>query len=236
MIVPFKASLLASLCDFWNETFADRRHFTPMTKTRWRERIGVERLLLAVAGKRVVGMIHMGEWSEGECKRRFSGWPRGRMGIVMMLGVLPSKRRKGTGTRLWHAGRDAVKGVEQITLHPGVYAGTPPLWGTPTGPAVSWSDSRTRKFLGERGCGPRAKAMTMAIDLPAALPAMRVKTVEVAPGIQAIVGNGRTPLASIEARSIEVLTYPETDTRGHARYQRAGFVKVADWALYNHGE
>lgn len=235
MIVPLKPAHLAPLCDFWNETFADRRHFTPMTPSRWRERIGTERLLVAIAGRHVVGMIHVGEWGEAACRRRFPGWPRGRMGVVMMLGVLPSARRQGIGTRLWHAGRDAIAGVEQVTLSPGVYGGTPPLWGTPTGPAVTWSDSRTRKFLGERGCAPRAKAVTMEIALPAALPAMRVKTVEVAPGVRAIVGKGRTPLRSVEARRIEVLTYPEIDSRGHARFERAGFVKVADWALYNHG-
>jgi GNAT superfamily N-acetyltransferase len=252
-IVAYQPRHAGALCDFWNEVFADRWHFSPLTPGRWAECVAeraafrADRLLLAISGKAVAGLIHVGEWDFDECRRRFRDWPRGSMGLVMMLAVKPSERRKGIGGRLWLAGKEALAGVEQVCLHAGLYEFTPPLWGTPKGPAVSWGDSATKKFLAARGYGPRTRARSLALALAQApkLPRLWVRTAEVTPRVHAIV-SARTrkapglvllprraeALAAAGVAELEVVTLPEIEPRVLARWERAGFAKAADWALY----
>jgi len=235
-----------AVCDFWNDTFSDRRHFTAMTPARWREVIEERddfdpaRLVLAVERGRVEGLIHVGELQERECRRRWRDWPRGTMGLVMMLAVRTERRRRGIGGKLWLAGRDAVH-PEQWCLDRGIYAMTPPLWGMPDGPAVLWDDSRTRKFLATRGYGTRSKIRAVELDLRLAVnvPALKVRTAAVSPSTHGVIQRkGKaldvriTELRRAGVSRLEIVVDVEREWELLERLSRAGFIKVCDWAAY----
>lgn len=176
--VPWKPSLLPALVRFWNRAFAGRRNFFPadaaLLKRRLLDRGGSRGIVVALAGREIVGLAHGVRRPESLCRTLDPAWPGGPQGVVAFLFVEPAHRRRGVGDALWHAVLRRFRGVRQVVLdgqclspHYGNAEGPfTPLWGTPEGVAVDWADSAAKKFLARKGFAPRTKGVQLAAELP----------------------------------------------------------------------
>lgn len=167
-------SRLGALLRFWNSEFSHFPRFATATEGWLAERLD-RGLLVAVDGDDVVGLIHVGVTPEEQCRARVAGWPGGTQGYVALFAVAKARRRRGIGTELWRAGKDALAGTKQVVIDGdgrNPWYARPPAFGAPWGPAVPWSDGETKKFLAMRGYGARAKAVEFAdgIVVPEAEP------------------------------------------------------------------
>ncbi len=110
--------------------------FEPQPFARaWRESLlappqGIYRLLVACAGEQVVGFAAIGPTQDPD-----AGLSTGEL---LALGVHPSARRVGHGSRLLNAAVDTLRGAGGDTLY---------AW-------VLSSDEATRAFLQQSGLGP----------------------------------------------------------------------------------
>lgn len=178
---PYRPSLGPALVKLWNRSFARCRHFVPLTPGLFRKRVEARRtfepedLIVAREGREVTGFVHVGKRSEALCRKTCRDWPGGWQGLVAFLVVAPERRQRGLGTELWHRGIERLRGTRQVILpapeeNPfyGAPSGLPPLWGTPRGVAVPWEDAGTRKFLADKGYGPRSRAVQLVLSLTGA--------------------------------------------------------------------
>ncbi|MHC4605991.1 MAG: GNAT family N-acetyltransferase [Planctomycetota bacterium] len=192
----YRADLLPQIVAFWNRVFADRRNFFPIDEKTFLERIvekktAVEQFrpdgfLMAVRGDRVAGILHAGRNPEAVCRVLNPEWPGGEQGYVALVAVDKQDRRKGIGTELWRLGQEFFANAAQVVvdgqcLNP-FYGNSEgpftPLWGTPEGISVLWSDGETRGFFARRGYAPRYKGVHMQLDVGsvAVQPVDRIET------------------------------------------------------------
>jgi len=161
---PFQKDDLAPLLDFWNNAFADRRNFYPITAADFQNRIldceafDPNGLILAWhedpdGSSHLAGIVHgfrpvpqQGLYAKWEARHNLA-----------LLYVEPSLRRQGIGSRL-------LRAVENWLYYCHVYVGGPaqPCYGTIEGPrppffgssqrmGVSVHDSSLINFLAYRG-------------------------------------------------------------------------------------
>jgi GNAT superfamily N-acetyltransferase len=168
-VESFRPADLPALVRAWNGWFGERRRFRPLTAELLRSKVlrhpdfDPRGLLLAREGRRLAGFVHAGR--------------RKGQGFIAFVWVDPSCRRRDLGTLLWHRALEFARTAGQVLfLNPwenpfyGNPPGEPPLWGTPFGPALDWSDSATLKFLARKGYAPQSRAALLARDLAAAVP------------------------------------------------------------------
>jgi ribosomal protein S18 acetylase RimI-like enzyme len=179
-------SLLPAMVRFWNQAFAAKRNFVPVTERTFVERVtGREstfekfdpsRLIVARDGREIAGFIHVGIRPEQLCRILDPEWRSGTQGYVAFFWVDPARRRKGLGTELWHRGLERLKRTRQVVLDGQCFnpfygnseGPFTPLWGTPEGVSIDWGDSATKKFFARKGFAPRFKGVQLSLDLAAA--------------------------------------------------------------------
>jgi GNAT superfamily N-acetyltransferase len=237
----YSASLLPAIVRFWNRSSKHEAHFLRMTARVFRERVArppgfdPEGFIAARTPRGLAGFIHVGR--------------RGRQGFVAFLWVDPSHRRKGLGTRLWHAGLERARQAGQVVvLNPWdnpYYGGgkaRDPLWG-PWGPAVAWRDSATLKFLARKGYAPQSRAVHLALEIAPEKARKGKRELRLVPGGREVVGARpgamKETLESWVARMkrtgggrAEALTFPDLRPEEHRAFVETGFQPVAAWAVF----
>jgi GNAT superfamily N-acetyltransferase len=161
---PFQQSDLATFVDFWNNAFADRRNFYPISTTDFQKRVldcpafDPDGLVLAwhgdkAGGERLVGMVHA--FRPAPPYGLYLRWEQRH--DLALLYVDPAYRRQGIGTRL-------LRAAENWLYYCPVYVGGPaqPCYGTVEGPqapffgssqqlGISVHDRTLINFLAKRG-------------------------------------------------------------------------------------
>jgi len=161
---PFQKSDLAPLIDFWNNSFADRRNFYPITAADFQSRIldceafDPDGLILAwhenqEGSSQLVGMVH--GFRPAPQRGLYAKW--GERHNLALLYVDPTMRRQGIGSRL-------LRAVENWLYYCPVYLGGPgqPCYGAVEGPrppffgssqrmGISVHDTSLVNFLAYRG-------------------------------------------------------------------------------------
>ena len=184
-LAAFRPGILPAVVRFWNRCFSERRNFFPVTEEVFLRRVvekrtAVERFdpegfVVALAGRKVVGLVHAGVRSEEICRSLDASWPGGTQGAIYLIQVDPAHARRGIGSALWHRALVHLRKTRQVVLdgqcvNP-FYGNSEgpftPFWGTPEGISVEWMDSATKKFLARKGFAPRFKAVQLALDIPA---------------------------------------------------------------------
>jgi GNAT superfamily N-acetyltransferase len=163
-LLPFQKSDLASLIDFWNNAFADRRNFYPITAADFQRRVlaceafDPAGLILAWhesqdGSSQLVGMVHA--FRPTPQSGLYAKWEQ-RHNLALLY-VEPTHRRQGIGSRL-------LRAAENWLYYCPVYVGGPaqPCYGTIEGPrppffgssqrmGISVHDSLLINFLAHRG-------------------------------------------------------------------------------------
>jgi len=186
---PYTPELLRSWSRFWNEEFADRHNFFPVTEKLLQERV-IEKdcteepfdplgLIFAVEPRRngaaVVGMIHCGVRSAEVCRNAYADWPGGEAGYVALFAVAKSHRYHGVGTALWRAaesyfdtigcGRPRIDTQGFNPFYGNCDGLCAPPWGSTEGVGIAWDDLATKRFLHLQGYEPTAKAVSFELTL-----------------------------------------------------------------------
>lgn len=143
---PFENSDLASLVDFWNNAFADRRNFYPITPADFESRVlcceafDPNGLILAWqdganGSRRLVGMVHA--FRPAPQSGLYAKWAQ-RHNLALLY-VDPAHRRQGTGSRL-------LRAAENWLYYCPVHVGGPaqPCYGTIEGPRPPFFGSTQR--------------------------------------------------------------------------------------------
>lgn len=179
------------LVRLWNGVFEGERHFEPMTRATWRDRIeranegeefDPDALWVAIDGGRAIGFAHGGLW-EGEFLRHLLPENHPERGghsavaYLAMIAVDPAHRRRGVGRSLVeHLHRSLADrvGAEIPLLADGrafnpfygnFFSPRPVPWGTPEGPAVKRDDAGTVAFFEALGFRRDSAALTVELDL-----------------------------------------------------------------------
>ncbi|MCC6458358.1 MAG: GNAT family N-acetyltransferase [Caldilineaceae bacterium] len=164
LVRPFQANDLAPLVAFWNNAFADKRNFYPITAADFQSRIldcaafDPNGLILAWhdqpgAPSQLVGMVHA--FRPPPQSGLYAKWEQQHQ--LALLYVDPVHRRQGTGTRLLRA---AENWLYYCPVHAGGSA--QPCYGTVEGPrppffgasqrlGISVHDRSLINFLAFRG-------------------------------------------------------------------------------------
>src|SRR5689334_2190396 len=161
---PFQKNDLASIVDFWNNAFADRRNFYPITAADFQRRVldcetfDPNGLILAWhedqdGSSHLAGMAH--GLRPAPKKGLYAKW-EARHNLALLY-VEPALRGQGIGSRL-------LRAVENWLYYCPVYVGGPaqPCYGTIEGPrppffgssqrmGVSATDRSLLSFLAYRG-------------------------------------------------------------------------------------
>jgi GNAT superfamily N-acetyltransferase len=161
---PFQKNDLAPIVDFWNNAFADRRNFYPITAADFQSRVldcevfDPNGLILAWyedqdGSSHLAGMVH--GFRPAPRKALYAKW-EARHNLALLY-VEPALRRQGIGSRL-------LRAVENWLYYCPVYVGGPaqPCYGTIEGPrppffggsqrmGVSARDTSLLNFLAYRG-------------------------------------------------------------------------------------
>lgn len=161
---PFQEGDLAPLVEFWNNAFADRRNFYPITPADFQNRVlnceafDPDGLILAWHGDRagseqLVGLVHA--FRPAPKRGLYLRWTQRH--YLSLLYVDPAHRNQGTGSRL-------LRAAENWLYYCPIYVGGPgqPCYGTVEGPSppffgssqsmgVSVHDTLLINFLTRRG-------------------------------------------------------------------------------------
>lgn len=164
LLRPFHENDLAPLTDFWNNAFADRRNFYPISSADFQQRILAcpafhpDGLILAWRQRpdgesHLVGIVHA--FRPAPNQGLYQRWEQ-RHDIVLLY-VDPAHRRQGIGSRL-------LRAAENWLYYCPVYLGgsAQPCYGTVEGPrppffgstqrlGISVNDSSLIHFLNHRG-------------------------------------------------------------------------------------
>ncbi len=191
--VTYNPRYLREIVMFWNEEFADRRNFFPMTRddfdqrvvhgTAQAERFAPGGLILAREQSRVVGMIHVAKRSSETCLQLFPDRKPGPQGVIVFFAVARDKRGHGIGADLFRRAEALLEKYDDIVIdgqcltpfYGNMRGPFTPVWGTPEGPSISEDDTVTIEFLENRNYNPRWRAVSLVsrldlIDGPTVVP------------------------------------------------------------------
>lgn len=164
LVRPFQADDLEPLVAFWNQAFADRRNFYPITATEFQSRIldcvafDPQGLILAWHDRQgeaaqLVGLAHA--FRPAPNSGLYAKWEQRH--DLALLYVDPTQRRQGFGSRL-------LRAAENWLYYCPVHVGGPaqPCYGTVEGPrppffgssqrmGISVHDTSLINFLAHRG-------------------------------------------------------------------------------------
>ncbi len=161
---PFQKNDLASLVDFWNNAFVDRRNFYPITAADFENRVlnceafDPNGLILAWhetqdGSSQLIGLVHA--FRPTPQRGLYAKWEQRH--TLALLYVAPAYRRQGTGSRLLRA---AENWLYYCPIHVGGSAQpcygtmegpTPPFFGSTQRMGVSVHDNLLINFLAHRG-------------------------------------------------------------------------------------
>ncbi len=180
-IVPFESVLRSGVVALWNEIFAVRRNFRPLTVETFRARIEecrasptfrADHFLVALDGAQAVGFAHGGLWEPWFAARLFPA--AAPAGYLAVIGVAAARRRQGIGSALLVALRSAVvrgsgsfvaDGRSFNPFYGNFHTPLPPLWGTTEGLAIPEDDGATNAFFLRAGFRTAARAVSLRIEL-----------------------------------------------------------------------
>jgi GNAT superfamily N-acetyltransferase len=163
---PFRLPDLPALVAFWNNAFAGRRNFQPISEESYRDRVlycpafEPDGLILAweQVGSRqeLCGLAHA--FRPAPAEGLYLAWPRKHE--LALLYVRPESRRMGVGTRLLHAAERwlyycpvYVASVGQ-PCYGGVEGPRAPFFGSSEHMAISARETSLLHFLSRRGYAP----------------------------------------------------------------------------------
>ncbi|HVS35650.1 MAG TPA: GNAT family N-acetyltransferase [Gemmataceae bacterium] len=154
------------LVDVWNESFTTRGAAALRSPTLLeffvfsKPYFDPEGLIVAVDGPKMVGLVLAGFGPSADGARMDTS-----AGVVNLLAVIPSYRRKGVGAELASRAEDYLRRRGARTLYAGPMEPFNPftfgLYGGSSSPGFLDSDAAARPFFEKRGYKPEATALAL---------------------------------------------------------------------------
>lgn len=210
----FDSDDLPALVRFWNQAFADRRNFQPLTEHEFRRRV-VDRAVFDPAGltlawhkasgtdDELVGLVHA--FKPPPQQGLYKRW--GEQHHVGLLYVHPDYRRQGVGSRLLQAAESCLYycpvhiAAHSLPCYGSVEGPRPPLFGSSERMGIAADEQALIHFFAKRGYRSEEVgdvSMTRNVDRPLPPPAPRDLN---ALGIEVVAVSQRAPFTGREPPS-----------------------------------